>query len=147
MRRSRRRRADETIGSYFASYMASITLIVGFRAGNGRIQRAKWDPETTLSYASVMGIRKDIHLVKDDYQWLGSMFYFGPHRHIDEPYHVLIKTRIPGMGVSNKPTATITTSSKILFLLHHHVGSRTLLYGSLQELRRSCCCPILFGCL
>ena len=24
-----------------------------------------------------MGIKKDIHLVKDDYQWLGSMFYFG----------------------------------------------------------------------
>ena len=35
------------------------------------------DLETTLSYASVMGIKKDIHLVKDDYQWLGSMFYFG----------------------------------------------------------------------
>lgn len=24
-----------------------------------------------------MGIKKDIHLVGDDYQWLGSMFYFG----------------------------------------------------------------------
>ena len=34
--------------------------------------------ETTLSYASVMGIKKDIGLVNDDYQWLGSMFYFGP---------------------------------------------------------------------
>ena len=33
--------------------------------------------KTTLSYASVMGIQKDIHLVGDDYQWLGSMFYFG----------------------------------------------------------------------
>lgn len=33
--------------------------------------------ETTLSYASVMGLKKDIHLVKDNYQWLGSMFYFG----------------------------------------------------------------------
>ena len=33
--------------------------------------------KTTLSYASVMGIRKDIHLAGDDYQWLGSMFYFG----------------------------------------------------------------------
>ena len=33
--------------------------------------------KTTLSYASVMGIRKDIHLTGDDYQWLGSMFYFG----------------------------------------------------------------------
>lgn len=30
-----------------------------------------------MSYASVMGIKKDIHLKGDDYQWLGSMFYFG----------------------------------------------------------------------
>ena len=33
--------------------------------------------KTTLSYASVMGIKKDIKLVGDEYQWLGSMFYFG----------------------------------------------------------------------
>lgn len=33
--------------------------------------------KTTLSYASIMGIKKDIGLEGDDYQWLGSMFYFG----------------------------------------------------------------------
>ncbi|KAF2770399.1 putative MFS allantoate transporter [Teratosphaeria nubilosa] len=33
--------------------------------------------KTTISYASVMGIKKDIGLVGNDYQWLGSMFYFG----------------------------------------------------------------------
>lgn len=33
--------------------------------------------KTTLSYASIMGIKKDINLEGDDYQWLGSMFYFG----------------------------------------------------------------------
>ena len=33
--------------------------------------------KTTLSYASVMGIKKDLNLVGDDYQWLGSLFYFG----------------------------------------------------------------------
>lgn len=33
--------------------------------------------KTTLSYASIMGIKKDINLKGDDYQWLGSMFYFG----------------------------------------------------------------------
>lgn len=33
--------------------------------------------KTTLSYASVMGIKKDLHLTGDNYQWLGSMFYFG----------------------------------------------------------------------
>lgn len=30
--------------------------------------------KTTLSYASIMGIKKDIGLVGDDYQWLGYDF-------------------------------------------------------------------------
>lgn len=33
--------------------------------------------KTTLSYASIMGLQTDINLVGDNYQWLGSMFYFG----------------------------------------------------------------------
>ncbi|KAI9668360.1 MAG: hypothetical protein M1831_001114 [Alyxoria varia] len=33
--------------------------------------------KTSISYASVMGIKDDISLVGDNYQWLGSMFYFG----------------------------------------------------------------------
>lgn len=33
--------------------------------------------ETTLSYASIMGIKTDINLTGDKFQWLGSMFYFG----------------------------------------------------------------------
>lgn len=33
--------------------------------------------KTTLSYASIMGIKTDIGLVGDDYQWLSSLFYFG----------------------------------------------------------------------
>lgn len=33
--------------------------------------------KTTLSYASIMGIQKDLHLVGSDYQWLGSLFYIG----------------------------------------------------------------------
>lgn len=33
--------------------------------------------KTTLSYASIMGLQTDIHLVGDNYQWLSSMFYFG----------------------------------------------------------------------
>ncbi|KAK4893750.1 Allantoate permease [Elasticomyces elasticus] len=33
--------------------------------------------KTTLSYASIMGLKTDIHLQGNDYQWLGSMFYFG----------------------------------------------------------------------
>lgn len=33
--------------------------------------------KTTLSYASIMGLKKDLHLKGDNYQWLSSMFYFG----------------------------------------------------------------------
>ncbi|CCG81506.1 putative MFS allantoate transporter [Taphrina deformans PYCC 5710] len=33
--------------------------------------------KTTLSYASVMGIKKDTHLVGNDYALLGTMFYVG----------------------------------------------------------------------
>ena len=33
--------------------------------------------KTTLSYASIMGLEKDLNLTKHDYQWLGSIFYFG----------------------------------------------------------------------
>ncbi|KAJ5942911.1 hypothetical protein N7516_003079 [Penicillium verrucosum] len=33
--------------------------------------------KTTLSYASVMGLRTDLELKGDQYQWLGSLFYFG----------------------------------------------------------------------
>jgi MFS transporter, ACS family, allantoate permease len=33
--------------------------------------------KTTLSYASIMGLQKDLRLKGDNYQWLGSMFYFG----------------------------------------------------------------------
>ena len=33
--------------------------------------------KTTISYASIMGLRTDLHLKGDNYQWLGSMFYFG----------------------------------------------------------------------
>ncbi|KAI0179136.1 major facilitator superfamily transporter allantoate [Hypoxylon sp. FL1284] len=33
--------------------------------------------KTTLSYASVMGIKTDLNLVGQDYSWIASVFYFG----------------------------------------------------------------------
>ncbi|RKU48354.1 hypothetical protein DL546_008829 [Coniochaeta pulveracea] len=33
--------------------------------------------KTTLSYASIMGLKTDINLTGGDYSWVGSMFYFG----------------------------------------------------------------------
>ncbi|KAK6906292.1 hypothetical protein I204_00893 [Kwoniella mangroviensis CBS 8886] len=33
--------------------------------------------KTTLSYAAIFGIKTDLHLGKQDYSWLSSIFYFG----------------------------------------------------------------------
>ena len=33
--------------------------------------------KTSISYASIMGLEDGLKLVGDDYEWLGSMFYFG----------------------------------------------------------------------
>ncbi|PNS20595.1 hypothetical protein CAC42_322 [Sphaceloma murrayae] len=33
--------------------------------------------KTTISYASIMGLQEDLGLRGDNYQWLGSLFYFG----------------------------------------------------------------------
>lgn len=33
--------------------------------------------KTTVSYASIMGLKKDINLHGQQYSWIGSMFYFG----------------------------------------------------------------------
>ncbi|TAQ86098.1 hypothetical protein B7494_g5574 [Chlorociboria aeruginascens] len=33
--------------------------------------------KTTISYASIMGLKTSLNLTGDNYQWLGSMFYFG----------------------------------------------------------------------
>ncbi len=33
--------------------------------------------KAALNYAAVMGLQKDLHLIGDNYAWLGSIFYFG----------------------------------------------------------------------
>lgn len=33
--------------------------------------------KTTVSYASIMGLKEDINLKGQEYSWIGSMFYFG----------------------------------------------------------------------
>lgn len=90
-----------------------------------------------------MGIKKDIKLLGDDYQWLGSMFYFGTFGNLTEQYKLLIVSRISGMGVPNKQIATATTSCQVFLFLHNHVGTRTMLHGVRKELSRSHCCAVL----
>jgi hypothetical protein len=57
--------------------MDSIFWIVSVPGNTWMLRRPDLCTETTLSYASIMGIKPGLHLVGDNYQWLGSLFYFG----------------------------------------------------------------------
>ena len=82
--------ADEAMNA-FAGLEAGETLVLD-EATNKRILRRidlhimpimcivyamNFLDKTTLSYASIMGLGKDLGLVGSNYQWLGSLFYFG----------------------------------------------------------------------
>ena len=91
-----------------------------------------------------MGIKTDIGLVGNDYQWLGSMFYFGSlARGPQEAAKVLTNCRISGLGVPDKPPAPTSATCQVLVLLHHHVGLGPLLHGERQELLGSGSGPFL----
>jgi len=81
--------ADEALKA-FASHPGQILELT--EADNKRLlRRIDWNlmpvmcvvyglnylDKTTISYASIMGLKTDLNLVGDDYQWLGSLFYFG----------------------------------------------------------------------
>lgn len=58
---------------YGINYLDSTSIL----ATATNVQRLTGEPEVTLSYASVTGIQRDLGLKGDNYQWLGSIFYFG----------------------------------------------------------------------
>ena len=91
-----------------------------------------------------MGIKKDIKLVNDDYQWLGSMFYFGEHRPRVQPRPPYLKHyRLPCLGVSDYQTPATLAPGEVLLLLHHHVGISSLLLRGGEQLPGSCGCSFL----
>lgn len=81
--------ADEAMAA-FASHTGSM-LDISAETNARLLRRIDWNlmpimcviyglnylDKTTISYASIMGLEEDIGLVGSDYQWLGSMFYFG----------------------------------------------------------------------
>ena len=93
-----------------------------------------------------MGLRKDLNLTGDRYQWISSMFYFGTFNIRESSENRwLIDTRLPRLGISYQSTAPAATPCQILVVLHHHVGSGPLLHGCHQELLWCSCCTILPG--
>ncbi|KAI9751504.1 MAG: hypothetical protein M4579_006040 [Chaenotheca gracillima] len=56
------------------------TIVLDEETNRRLLRKIDWNlMPTSLSYASITGLRDDIHIpaTGDQYQWLGSMFYFG----------------------------------------------------------------------
>ena len=88
-----------------------------------------------------MGIKKDINLTGDDYQWLGSMFYFGTEAIFDIlDVNRLTEHRLHCMGVSHESTTTTSSPGQVFLALHHYVGLGAVLHGCGQELLRCTYC-------
>ena len=91
-----------------------------------------------------MGIKKDIGLKGDDYQWLGSMFYFGMTRSMRRNNTWLTQSaRLSGLGIPYEQAFAASAPSKVLFFLCHHVGNGPLLHGCCEELLRRSRCSFL----
>ncbi|KAJ5720697.1 uncharacterized protein N7483_008631 [Penicillium malachiteum] len=78
---------------------------------------------TTLSYASIMGIKEDLDLVGDQYSWLGSIFYVGwlvwePPPSTTPPGQILCFLRLHvGRDPSNICVNNFAGAATIRFLL------------------------------
>lgn len=76
-----------------------------------------------------MGIKKDLNLVGDQYQWLGSLFYFGSFSILIGMQGVFrmvgltgLLYRIPGVGVPHQSPAAAVAVGKVLRCLYFDVG-------------------------
>lgn len=80
--------------------------------------------KTSLSYASVMGLKTDANLTGTQYSWLVRST-----RDPNRDTTLIIRTGIDlllwlsWLGISNEPTATATTPRQILGFQHYSVGS------------------------
>ena len=96
-----------------------------------------------------MGIKKDLDLQGDEYQWLGSLFYFGEFAFSVESCSrwlfslIFGLSRISCLGVSNQSPAAAVATREVLGRLHSHLGIDFELLCGRQELwRRDCDSPI-----
>lgn len=105
--------------------------------------------KTTISYASIMGIKTDIGLVNDDYQWLGSMFYFGYLGEYYAVYHTTVSqlTTIPSMGIPNQPSPAAAAPGQVLRNQHHALGRHFELLRRREQLLRRDRCTLFPRCL
>lgn len=94
--------------------------------------------ETTLSYASIMGLKEDLNLDPDgdQYQWLGSLFYFGLCNAILARRVGLTSNRLSCLGVPDQPPTAVVATGKILRRVYSGLGADSLLLCRHSQLSR-----------
>ena len=93
--------------------------------------------KTTLSYTAVMGIRKDTHLVGQDYSDLSMLFYIGEqsNRKLGSSYSP--RLRFPCVRISHPiPRTTFVSNIKVFGYQYINLGIHTSVACGLYEFRR-----------
>lgn len=110
--------------------------------------------ETTLSYASIMGLKTDLKLDPDgdEYQWLGSLFYFGELSCASFTSYCgrsqgLMQNRVSGLGIPHKPSAAVVAARQIFCLLYPGLGVDSVLLCRDKQLWWCRCDSVLPRCL
>lgn len=95
--------------------------------------------KTTISYASIMGLKDDLGLQGDDYQCkfsrLSSRLSADPHSRAG----IDVLLWLPGLGISNEPTAPISTDWEIQRCLCGALGSSFGMLRGREQLSWSGC--------
>lgn len=95
-----------------------------------------------------MGIKEDLSLESDQYQWLGSLFYFGivsprsPRATALTGLH-----RIPRLGIPNQSSFAAPPTWQILCGMYPHLGSDSMLLCRCEQLPGRHRHPLHAGCL
>lgn len=90
-----------------------------------------------------MGLKKDLNLEGDQYQWLGSLFYFGMFylcSRIDSSLGasnlIALLRRLSRLGIPDQPPPPAPSTREILGSLHLDLGNDSQLFCRCQQLLR-----------
>lgn len=96
--------------------------------------------KTALSYASIMGLKTDLNLVRDDYQckktsWPSSL----PHANaVQFRAGLNVLFWLLSVGVPNEPTTPMASHWQVQRDLHHYLGPSSRLLRCGEQLCRCC---------
>lgn len=103
-----------------------------------------------------MGIKKDLNLEGDQYQWLGSLFYFGMSHLCFSPLEFILSLealslmalphRLSRLGIPNQPPPPAPPTREILRSMHLNLGIDSQLLCRCQQLPRCYRYPLYAWC-